>query len=217
MSIESSGKPHPEDESSAQLAEGIVWLPRAPLRSARRGGGLLTGLTILTAGVLATAAGVAALARHTDLATLDLAALQIFSADEKAADRAPAAHPAASFRAAAPTVTPSPATPDPEPVDIASEKIALDGPASVATTPASSRVSELMPDPERIVPSPEMFKTPAPFYDPLPPIPSSSAPPLPPLAPSETPPAYAPIARSAPTAPTDAGRPAPARAPERQT
>ena len=233
MGVNVSGRPNGGDESDAPPVEGVAWLPRARLRSGARGDRLLTSLTILTACVLATAAGVAAYARHGDLVSFDLASLQIFSGEQKTPERAPLAvqPPPPTVRTVAPAPQPSlRGTTQPEPPARAeveaprrsSERVMPDGslappPASLAPEPAREpKRLAAGPDPAPPAPRPpvttptaierpEPVRPPAPVFDPVPPIPSSTA-----SAPSVPPTAFAPSQQIAAPAPRPPETPAPA-------
>jgi hypothetical protein len=133
--------------------ESVRWLPRSRLRSARRGDRFLTGLTVVTACVLAAAAGLSAWNRHFDLDDLQSAA------GDKVQDRAAIASVAtappptpAPVRIISPQVPGAPAQPD-----TAARFVEPAPPLeSVAAPPPSERVTiRTTPDGAPIVPPSE--------------------------------------------------------------
>ncbi|MFN3889313.1 MAG: hypothetical protein ACK4MV_02865 [Beijerinckiaceae bacterium] len=198
MSVKLSGGPPGAGDPPPAAADDIHWLPRSRLRSGGRGDRLLAGLTILTAAVLASAAGVAAWSRHGDLVSP-----QIFTAD-KAPDRAPAARAPVAPPPPAPvvrTVTPPRASPAPPVVErFEARADPIPAPAAESAAPAPAREAptiRMTPEgevlaaaPQRLASAPEPSSPPpasaAPQEpsEPLPPIPLSSAPPAAPPAPA---------------------------------
>ncbi len=90
MSVRLFGRAASGDESAPAAPDNVDWLPRARLRSGGRGDRLLTGLIVVTASVLAAAAGFAAWSRHGDFAFQQSAATSATSAPARQAAAPPA-------------------------------------------------------------------------------------------------------------------------------
>lgn len=111
MSVRIFGRASSGDESAQAAPENVDWLPRARLRSGGRGDRLLTGLIVVTASVLAAAAGFAAWSRHGDFTAQQSAATSTPSAPARQAIAPPAPPAPASAPAPVRNVAAAPSAP----------------------------------------------------------------------------------------------------------
>ena len=173
------------------------WLPRARLRSGGRGDKLLTGLIVVTASVLAAAAGFAAWSRHGDFtgqqsaATSQPARVAAAPAAQTPAPTSPPAPAPVRNVAAAPSAPPAAApsvTPSEPQGDPAASRVTMRAEPVQTTTAAPVTTIRTTPSGVPIEPTRETVAAanPAPVEISRPPV-RDVAPPIPPEAPPQPP------------------------------